>query len=198
MSKLVIATTRALPANRLGLTIAKGLRRLIIRLAGDRGFDTELWGMRLRLYPRWNGCEKGVLFTPQLYDVIERAALKQAIETAAEPPFVFIDIGANAGLYSLYVAAETRDTARIIAIEPQPQMVERLTFNTKVNMLRSITVVPAAATTAEGKVTLSLDSREAGGANAAWRAEPTPYHRRREASYCRPAQHRCGSPVMSA
>jgi len=164
MNNLVIAMTRALPPNWLGLTIAKGLRRPVIRLAGDRGFDTKLWGMQLRLYPRWNACEKGALFTPQLYDVIERAALRQAINTAAERPFVFVDIGANVGLYSLWVAAETGDTARIVAIEPQPQLVQRLAFNAEVNKLRSITVVPVAATTAEGKVTLSLNSRDAGGA----------------------------------
>jgi len=182
MSKLVIAMTRALPANRLGLTIAKGLRRLVIRFAGDRGFDTELWGMRLRLHPRWNGCEKAVLFTPQLYDVIERAALKQAVKTVTERAFVFIDIGANAGLYSLYVAAETCDTARIIAIEPQPRMIERLTFNTKVNMLRSITVVPAAHGRGQGDPR-PQQSRCRRRNAAAKRAEPAPYHRRRKASY---------------
>jgi hypothetical protein len=32
-------------------------------------FDVELWGLRLRLHPVGNGCEKNALFTPQMSDV---------------------------------------------------------------------------------------------------------------------------------
>lgn len=163
---LVVAATRAMPANWLGLSIAKLLRKLTLqrcRYTGE-GIDTDLWGLRLRLYPARNGCEKGALFTPQMYDVTERAAIKGAIGICAAHPFTFIDIGANAGLYSLYVAAETCDRARIIAIEPQPAMVERLIYNIKVNMLRSIAVIPAAVTASEGTVLLGLNPRDAGGA----------------------------------
>ena len=70
-------------------------------------FDIELWGLRLRLHPLGNGCEKNALFTPQMYDVMERDVLAQAIERklAAGASFTFVDVGANVGLYSLFVAA---------------------------------------------------------------------------------------------
>ena len=41
--------------------------------------DTTLWGMRLRLYPRRNGCEKNALFTPQMFDTMERRVLADAV-----------------------------------------------------------------------------------------------------------------------
>src|SRR5258706_10927560 len=101
MQQLCIAATRAMPANWLGLRLAMLLRKPVIRRSGAGGIDTELWGLRLRLYPADNGCEKNALFTPQMYDVVERVALARAIEAAREREFVFVDIGANAGLYSL-------------------------------------------------------------------------------------------------
>lgn len=162
---LVIAATRAMPANWLGLAFAKILRKSMLqrcRHTGE-GIDTELWGLRLRLYPARNGCEKGALFTPQMYDVNERAALARAIAGTQDRPFVFVDIGANAGLYSLYVAAQTKDKAKIIAIEPNPEMVQRLTFNIKTNMLHSILVFPEAVTETAGTVDFVIDRRDSGG-----------------------------------
>ena len=40
---------------------------------GDRPIDTTLWGMRVRLYPRRNSCEKNALFTPQMFDTTSAA-----------------------------------------------------------------------------------------------------------------------------
>jgi hypothetical protein len=57
----------------------------------------------MRLHPRRNGCEKGALFTPQMYETGERKELFADIDKAkaASRPFIFIDIGANVGLFSL-------------------------------------------------------------------------------------------------
>jgi hypothetical protein len=49
-----------------------------MRRIGEGCIDTTLWGMRLRLYPRRNGCEKNALFTPQMFDVMERHVLAEA------------------------------------------------------------------------------------------------------------------------
>lgn len=164
MNAFCIAATRAMPANWLGLRLAMIFRKPAIKTAGNRGIDTELWGMRLRLYPADNGCEKNALFTPQMYDVTERSALSRAIaETPQNQQFTFVDIGANAGLYSLFVAAQTKDRARIIAIEPQPEMVRRLTFNIKTNMLRSIWVFPVALAETAGEVAFGINYRDRGG-----------------------------------
>ena len=68
-----------MPANWLGQRLAILFRRLVMRRLGEGCIDTTLWGMRLRLYPRRNGCEKNALFTPQMYDTMERRVLAEAV-----------------------------------------------------------------------------------------------------------------------
>ena len=58
LERLVLAITRRMPDNWLGLRIAMVFRRIVMANIGQRGIDTTLWGMRVRLYPRRNGCEK--------------------------------------------------------------------------------------------------------------------------------------------
>jgi FkbM family methyltransferase len=123
----------------------------------------------MRLYPGHNICEKNALFTPQMFDVIERHALGEAIDRriAAGGTFTFIDIGANVGLYSLYVASRSGARARILAIEPQPGIVERLRFNVKINASANIAVLPIAVADREGKMTLIINERDSGGTRLA-------------------------------
>ena len=61
--------------------------------------------------------------------------LAQAIDQrlAAGGSFTFVDVGANVGLYSLFVATRARSRARILALEPQPGIVDRLRFNLAAN-----------------------------------------------------------------
>ena len=67
LDRTVIAATSRLPDNWLGLRVAIGLRRLVtMRIPDDNGLDVVRWGLRMRLHPRRNGCEKGALFTPQM------------------------------------------------------------------------------------------------------------------------------------
>src|ERR1700742_5167080 len=115
--RAVLTLTRAMPANWLGLRLAILFRRLIMGRIGEGCRDTMLWGMRLRLYPRRNGCEKNALFTPQMFDTMERRVLAEAVR-ARKGEFVFVDVGANVGLYSLYLAS--CGDVRTLAIEPQP------------------------------------------------------------------------------
>ncbi len=82
--RAVIALTSRLPDNWLGLRLAIVLRRLVtMRLAyPDGALDVVRWGVRLRLHPRDNGCEKNLLFTPQMYEPAERAELAAEIDRA--------------------------------------------------------------------------------------------------------------------
>ena len=121
--RAVLALTRAMPANWLGQRLAILFRRLVMRRIGEGSIDTTLWGMRLRLYPRRNGCEKNALFTPQMFDTMERRVLAEAV-ARRDGEFTFVDIGANVGLYSLYLAS--CGNVRTLAIEPQPGILERL------------------------------------------------------------------------
>jgi FkbM family methyltransferase len=163
---LVIAATSRLPNSRLGLRLAILLRRIVMmRLADDAGIDVERWGLRMRLRPRRNGCEKGALFTPQMYEVRERQHLAFAIEgaAAARRQFVFVDIGANVGLFSLFVASRAGHFARILAFEPEPECVRRLQFNMDANPGVPIRLFACALGDLAGSVVLDLDPRDRGG-----------------------------------
>jgi FkbM family methyltransferase len=166
LDRAVMAVTSRLPDSWLGLRLAILLRRIVtMRLSGDAGRDVERWGLRLRLHPRRNGCEKGLLFTPQMFEVPERAQLAAEIQHVASSgrAFVFIDIGANVGLFSLFVAARAGPGAVILAFEPEPENVRRLQFNIDVNSGLPIRVFPIALAEKEGSILLQVDSRDRGG-----------------------------------
>jgi len=119
----------------------------------------------MRLHPRRNGCEKGALFTPQMYEPRERKELFAEIDKAkAESrPFVFIDIGANVGLFSFLVASRAGEIAKIVAIEPEPENLKRLHFNIAANADIPIQVLPLALGESAGTVVLNVGEHDRGG-----------------------------------
>jgi FkbM family methyltransferase len=163
--RAVIALTSCLPDNWLGLRFAIVLRRLVtMRLAyPDGALDVVRWGLRLRLHPRDNGCEKNLLFTPQMYEPAERVELAAEIDRAKDSPFVFVDIGANVGLFSFFVAARADRNARILAVEPDPENLSRLAFNIRINPGVPIRVASVALGDRVGKAALEVDRRDRGG-----------------------------------
>ena len=158
--RAVLAATRAMPENWLGQRLAILLRRLIMGRIGEGCRDTVLWGMRLRLYPRRNGCEKNALFTPQMYDTMERRLLAEVVRRK-NGVFTFVDVGANVGLYSLYLAS--CGEVRTLAIEPQPGILQRLRFHLAANPGVKADVLPIALSDREGAVTLVLNDSDSGG-----------------------------------
>ncbi|HUL89517.1 MAG TPA: FkbM family methyltransferase [Pseudolabrys sp.] len=166
LDRAVIATTSHLPDSWLGLRVAIGLRRLVtMRIPDDDGLDVVRWGLRMRLHPRHNGCEKGALFTPQMYEPGERKELFAEIDRAKSKnrPFVFIDIGANVGLFSLLVASRAGEMAKIVAIEPEAENIKRLQFNIAANAGIPIQVVPLALGESAGTVVLNVGENDRGG-----------------------------------
>ena len=158
--RAVLALTRAMPENWLGQRLAILFRRLIMSRIGEGCRDTMLWGMRLRLYPRRNGCEKNALFTPQMFDTTERRVLAEALGRKGKK-FTFVDIGANVGLYSLYLAS--CGDVRTLAIEPQPGILERLRFHLAANSAANVEVLPIALSDRDGEATLVLNDSDSGG-----------------------------------
>jgi len=88
--------------------------------------DCWLWGHRIRLFPDHNVCERKALLRPDRMDRNEYAFLRAQL---ARPRPVFVDVGANAGLYSLYAALNAGEGARILAIEPNAALLARFAFN---------------------------------------------------------------------
>jgi FkbM family methyltransferase len=165
LDRMVMAMTKPLPDNWAGLRLAILLRRAVtMRLDyPDGALDVERWGLRMRLHPRDNGCEKNLLFTPRMYEPEELAALENGIARAKGQPFTFVDIGANVGLFSLFVASRAGQQARILAIEPEPGNLRRLEFNVGANPGVPITIIPKALSDEAGVVAVELDRRDRGG-----------------------------------
>jgi FkbM family methyltransferase len=167
LDRLVMAMTKPLPDTYAGLRLAILLRRAVtMRLPyPDGALDVERWGMRMRLHPRDNGCEKNLLFTPRMYEPEELGELETDIARAKEQgrSFTFVDIGANVGLFSLFVAACAGRQARIFAVEPEPGNLRRLEFNIRANPGVPITIVPKALSDEAGIVAVELDRRDRGG-----------------------------------
>jgi FkbM family methyltransferase len=167
-----IGWTRRLGLGRMERRIAFALRRAAINALGGststRPVDVETLGARMRLYPYANVCEKRVLFTPQYFDAEERAALASDIATIitnAEHPgrgYNFVDIGANVGAYALFVAAQAGRGAKILAIEPQPDIFARLIANIGMNPSGTIKAVACAVADKAGELTLFIDTRNSG------------------------------------
>src|SRR6185436_17295405 len=162
LDRFALALTRAMPNNWLGRRLSILFRRIVTMRLGRGALDTELWGMRLRLYALGNGCEKNALFTPQMFDVMERGILADAIGQKHGESFTFVDIGANVGLYSLFVASRAVN-ARILAIEPQPGILDRLRFNLAANPGVKVDVLPIAIANRDGTIELVLDTSDSGG-----------------------------------
>jgi FkbM family methyltransferase len=165
--RAVLALTTRLPDNWLGLRLAIALRRTVsMRLPyPDGALDVLRWGMRLRLHPRDNGCEKNLLFTPLMYEPVELQELAADIAAARGQgrPFAFVDIGANVGLFSFFVASRAGPAARILAIEPEPGNLSRLTFNVCANPGAPIEIIPVALSEEAGDLAVTLDRRDRGG-----------------------------------
>jgi FkbM family methyltransferase len=165
--RAVMALTVQMPDNWVGLKLATGLRRLVtMRMDTAGALDVTRWRLRMRLHPRDNGCEKNLLFTPQMYEPPEREELTREIARVGARRFVFVDAGANVGLFSLFVAA-TAPAARILAIEPEPGNFARLAFNIAANPGVPITPLQLALGETEGTVEIVLNARDRGGTRIA-------------------------------
>ncbi|HEY8383017.1 MAG TPA: FkbM family methyltransferase [Microvirga sp.] len=157
-ARWTIERTRTLPDRWAARRLAFMLRHLAVRSLGGSPLDVETLGARMRLYPYNNVCEKRILFTPQFFDPEERAILESRIREG----FAFVDIGANVGAYSLFVAARAGSSARILAVEPQPDIFDRLTYNIRQNPFGTVKAVACAVADKGGELTLFLDPRNSG------------------------------------
>jgi FkbM family methyltransferase len=113
-------TFQRFPAARTALT------RMLVR---DEDVDVQLFGSRLRVNKRseiglWRAAvlaERNIVFRDEIASIINLALLLQ-------PGDVFLDIGANVGLYSAILSriAGVQSTTSVVAIEANPTTASRL------------------------------------------------------------------------
>ena len=168
----VIEATRTFPNTWLGRRGVILLRRPAMAALHGRPVDVEALGVRVRVRPNNNICEKRLLFAPATFDALELSILEKRIR----PGFTFIDVGANVGAYSLFVAGRADTSARILAIEPQPAIYDRLVANIRLNGFATIKAMDCAVADRTGELTLFIDAKNSGESSvkivAAGGAEP--------------------------
>lgn len=163
LTRWVIGRTRGLPEGWAGRRLALMLRHLAMKMLKGPPLDLETFGVRMRLYPHKNVCERRLLFTPQYFDADELKILASRIRDG----FTFIDVGSNVGWYALFLAREAGPavSTRILAVEPQPEIFDRLIYNIRQNPACTIKAVDCAVADKTGELTLFLDPLNRGEAS---------------------------------
>jgi FkbM family methyltransferase len=141
--------------------LRKGLARLL-KVIHSGPVDTTLWGQNVRLHPLNNQCERKALLRPDRMDRREYAFVREKMRG---PRSVFVDVGANVGLYSLHAALNAIGAARILAIEPDEMLLSRFWFNVGLakEAIHPAVKIDAACTAVgdhDGDALLSTDAEE--------------------------------------
>lgn len=147
-----------------GHPIPNRLGRAVIRAAADGAewarrrwpvagnVAVEVCGERLVLASEGDDNLASDLYYRRAWDVFELQAWGALMPRNGS---TILDIGANTGVYSL-LAGRLRPDAWTIAVEPNPINVERLERNLRINSVKSVEIVPAAASSAPGTASLSV------------------------------------------
>lgn len=145
-----IRMLHGLPASGIWRRLALWLRKPVKGSLGD-WVDLDVWGLHLRLRGKGNLSEQRLILMPQFLDAAELEALAAEVKQGG----TFLDIGANAGVYSLKVASACGPAARVEAFEPDPELGAMLRWNLTRNRLANVTLHPIALGGSEGEVVLS-------------------------------------------
>jgi FkbM family methyltransferase len=163
----LIALSQNAPPHWLGQQLAQIVRKLVLWTA-RLPIDVAVGPIKMRCYLRDNNSEKKFVFMPWRFDQRERQLLVQALP----PDGVFVDIGANVGIYTLTAATHMGPLGRIVALEPNPPAHERLCFN--IEATRSgraqwpkIDALQVGVADASGVLELHLDPNNLGGSSIA-------------------------------
>ncbi len=165
---MFLSLAQKMPTNWLGKRLALICRKLVL-MNGPKIIDSSIDSIHFRLHMGDNVSERKFLFMPQFFDADERRLLhtylsRQSLSSTSKPaPAVFIDIGANAGIYSLTAA---KAGAEVLAIEPNPVVVQRLQQNLAFNQFdKPVRIIQKGVSDASGYFDLHLDHSNLGGSS---------------------------------
>ena len=102
------------------------------------------------------------LYVNRSFDPNDLAVLAHFLKPGA----TFVDVGANAGLYSVYAAKKVGHSGRVFAFEPSRREAASLNMNADINRLTNLRCFQMAAGAADGKATLSIAEPEHDGHNS--------------------------------
>jgi len=163
MAARLLGIAQQAPRNPLGKQLARIARAIYLWRAPSPA-DVTVGDLRLRCHLTDNTCERKFVFTPWRFDTRELAAIAEVMPGDG----VFIDVGANVGIYSLHVATRLGPRGRVVAFEPFETAYRRLTFNIEATRAGRdawprIDAVCAGIADEEGSRELALDGGNLGG-----------------------------------
>jgi len=93
----------------------------------------------------WGHGMRAKTFDRSLYLLMHRVGIMGRSEKAAmaelvKPGMTVVDVGANVGLYTLFMAGLVGPTGRVIAFEPDPELVEMLRENCAANRFTNVEI----------------------------------------------------------
>jgi FkbM family methyltransferase len=136
--------------------LKKPLRKWLAHMSTQ--YDVEVDGLKLRCSVSDNYTEQMAL---ERNGHTNRAAIN-LITSDLQQGDVFVDIGANCGLFTVFAARKVGGSGRVLAIEPLPQMLQRLKFNVAANGFTNVTVVESAVGAAAGSATIHVGKQQYG------------------------------------
>lgn len=166
IQSLITAAQRA-PRNWLGKQLAQIARRIVL-LGSSLPIDVAVGKVRMRCQLSDNNSERKYVFMPWRFDARERELLLDSLP----PDGVFVDVGANVGIYTLVAATALGPAGRVVALEPNPPAFRRLRFNVEATRggrqdWPRIDVVEVGISDREGNLALHLDPSNLGGSSVA-------------------------------
>ncbi|MES2906573.1 MAG: FkbM family methyltransferase [Pseudomonadota bacterium] len=131
---------------------------LVLKNFYQKPFDALFQNARFRLYPQTSNIDLGMLMNAR-YNMAEIDFLRRHIPTNG----IFVDIGANIGLYSILLSPPYGPCGKVIAIEPNPSVLSRLYDNIALSQAENIVVVEAAVGAHDADTAFHSDSESLGG-----------------------------------
>jgi FkbM family methyltransferase len=127
--------------------IAYNLPRLLLPIPEGELVIRTLYGIHMKINPRQDvGVETSIYNT----GTYEKGTL-QIIKENLKEGDVFVDVGANIGLMSLFASQLVKDSGKIHAFEPHPVTRQILQENIEMNNAENIYVSPYAAGSKRGR-----------------------------------------------
>ena len=146
------------PANRGGRcqSMYRAIKWQIIKRLGCSFIDIKIFnGLQLRCYSD-SKIASSVIYCNGYPDYHEMHFMRRYLR----PSDVFLDVGANIGIYSLLAASFVGVNGRVISFEPGLKAHQRLVENITLNEFRNVTVYPSAVGNKSGYVDFLIDIDE--------------------------------------
>jgi FkbM family methyltransferase len=136
------------------------LYKLFSHFTTKRGIvaDIEAYGQKRRLFVDESVHDKHT-FRRGIHP--GRDELLAFLEQAAEEP-VFLDIGANNGIFTVTASQKLDPCARILAFEPNPLTFQKLQLHLRLNNIENVKAFQIALGFEEGELPLSVDPTDDG------------------------------------